>query len=507
MAKNIYNQIARNAADKNEPNYNLYSLKEGKKIKKKEVEKIPKSSIFKNNINNNHGIGLNHISEGSTFKNNLTTILTNSLYMEKLLFLIQSYTKAKQNNNVNNSRNFEEEFTPLHKDGENSSLNFEKKYLIPPKYSDLKSDDIIERNKSYKKLYKKDGRINLFEVFSNETLQNYNNDQKLLNNNLDLKVKFKNKQDLHINHSLNFYSKNKKLNKRLCPQQCYTNNISNFNRVTEKPLYNYSEKKLNDYKKHSNLRPRIILRHDIINSDEENNYNDNYINEEINNNEAEIEAYIESMNKLPRYFSSRSSNKNQVLEDKEKNRDIDIKSSSLKISAENIINQKFKNEIFNEKKDTNLLFLHDGSLNQSNYSQELKRRQNEYWIKRRKEPYKYIQNNTYDLYVNALLNENINDSNEKIKNKLRSTEIEMNKSLGEKKEFDNYKILNSKKVEYMKEFRKQEFKQDIIINREKMNLIESSIKNMVIQYSNNAWDSLEYQMLNHTNDNFVFIEK
>ncbi len=112
---------------------------------------------------------------------NSIVISKNDLYMEKVLMYVDNYQKSKKS-----SPNFEDEFAVLKSDKEKGFHEFEKKFLIPPNYINLKSNEIIEKNKSFKKLDIMNGRVKLFDIFSNDTLDNYNKD-RLMANDLDLK--------------------------------------------------------------------------------------------------------------------------------------------------------------------------------------------------------------------------------------------------------------------------------------------------------------------------------
>lgn len=171
-------------------------------------------------------------------ENNKVLISKNSLYMEKVLFFVDNL--QKKTNKI--SQKFEDEFLVL-KSEKNGAQQFEKKYIVPPNYINLKSNEIIEKNKSFKKLEKTNGKVKLFEIFSNETLDNYNKDRHMVND-LDLKEKFfynaylnpKNLKTNNVNvnsnsnNSFNYYNKQKYLNTSL-------NNKQNLNNSHQ--IYNY----------------------------------------------------------------------------------------------------------------------------------------------------------------------------------------------------------------------------------------------------------------------------
>lgn len=179
------------------------------------------------NRNDNKKQSRSPISKRKESENNKVLISRNSLYMEKLLFYMDSLQKA---NNI--PQKFEDEFLVL-KSEKNGMQEYEKKYLIPPNYLSLKSSEIIEKNKSFKRLEKANGQVKLFEIFSNETLDNYNKDL-LMVNDLDLKEKYF--KDANNNYSFNTYNKqphylNTSLNNNDIKNKMYLNNshqISNY---------------------------------------------------------------------------------------------------------------------------------------------------------------------------------------------------------------------------------------------------------------------------------------
>lgn len=158
---------------------------------------------------------------------NNVVISKNSLYMEKVLFFVDNLEKTNKL-----SPKFEDEFVVLNENADKGTTEFEKKYIVPPNYINLKSKEIIEKNKSLKKVEKKkNGSISLFDIFSNETLDNYNRDKQMVNdiylkdkyfnnNNLNPKVKFN-------NNSFNLYNKNYNLNTSL--NNKYLNNSHQIN--------------------------------------------------------------------------------------------------------------------------------------------------------------------------------------------------------------------------------------------------------------------------------------
>lgn len=189
---------------------------------KNDLLKIKKPSQSNNKLINLNQINeltedtLGNMSPRSKRKksDNNIVISKNSLYMEKVLMFVDNLQKS---NKV--SPNFEEEFVVLKSDEEKGFQEFEKKYLIPPNYLNLKSNEIIEKNKSFKNLEKTNGKVRLFDIFSNETLENYNRD-RLMANDLDLKDKYFKNANLNSknkfnNNSFNLYNKNYNLNTSL----------------------------------------------------------------------------------------------------------------------------------------------------------------------------------------------------------------------------------------------------------------------------------------------------
>lgn len=191
---------------------------------------------------NNESINKNNkISKRKSRKkseNNNVLISKNSLYMEKVLFFVDNMQKTN-----NSSPKFEDEFLVLKSD-KNGEQKFEKKYIVPPNYINLKSNEIIAKNKSYKKLEKANGKVKLFEIFSNETLDNYNKD-RLMVNDLDLKEKFIANAQMNAKNRLNgFDNKNNSFN--ISNKHNYLNTSLNNNNNNRKNLNNFSNKHNNN---------------------------------------------------------------------------------------------------------------------------------------------------------------------------------------------------------------------------------------------------------------------
>jgi len=239
---------------------NKVSKSNDKLINLNEISEITEETTGNNNNNNNNNDNIYSGSCCSSSKNNQQNlspspqnrnkksrankvlISKNSLYMEKVLFFVDNLQKTN-----NFSQKFEDEFSVLNLE-KNGVQQFEKKYVVPPNYMNLKSNEIIEKNKSFKKLEKKNGKVNLFEIFSNETLDNYNKD-RLMVNDLDLKEKYfnngllnaKNKQmnNVNVNNSNNSFNNNKQ-------QQHYLNTSLNNNNNNYNSNFNSNKKILNN---------------------------------------------------------------------------------------------------------------------------------------------------------------------------------------------------------------------------------------------------------------------
>jgi hypothetical protein len=77
----------------------------------------------------------------------------------------------------------------------------------------------------------------------------------------------------------------------------------------------------------------------------------------------------------------------------------------------------------------------------------------------------------------------------------------------EKSEIEELKNLNEKNVEKFKHQKKIEFKNDVFVNRKKMDKIESAINKMVVEATHKARDNMDVFMYNSTKDELITIEK
>lgn len=204
-----------------------------------------------------------------------------------------------------------------------------------------------------------------------------------------------------------------------------------------------------------------------------------------------------------------------------------MKNSPLIMNAGNILNMK--NVIENSEFENQNIINQSSFFNKSNYSQDLKNYQNEYWLKRRSEPNKYINNSYNNMNnVNNITGnmnnsnlENINIFNETLNNMMntnyfdfknkdglyRSSELEMKKAIFEKSKFENLKNINDKSMDVLRHQKKIEFKKDVILNRKKMDVLENSIKEAVVVATHKARDSMDIFMLNSFKDELIKIEK
>lgn len=197
------------------------------------------------------------------------------------------------------------------------------------------------------------------------------------------------------------------------------------------------------------------------------------------------------------------------------------KINPLIISAGNILNMKNAIENYENENNQNNIINQSSFFNKSNYSQDIKNFQNEYWQKRRSEPYKYFNNN-----VNIINNSNNNSGYENInifndsmnndsnifnlKNKetiYRSSQMELNKALLERSRFEEVKFKNDKNMDILRHQKKIEFKKDVIVNRKKMDVIENSIKEMVVKATHRARDSMDIFMNTALKEELITIEK
>lgn len=211
-----------------------------------------------------------------------------------------------------------------------------------------------------------------------------------------------------------------------------------------------------------------------------------------------------------------------------------MKNSPLIFSAENILKLKNTNaDIFNNKNELKEyenynIMNNNTNLNKLNRSQDLKNIQNEYWQKRRSEPYIFnsfsISNNNYlnNNLIAGLAYENSNFFNDSVNNDInninfqgrgvkesiyRSSELQLRKAIIEKNKFEELKGLNDKKMEVYRHQKKIDFKNDVIVNRKKMDVIESAINKMVVQATHKAKDNMDLFMYNSSKDDLITIEK
>jgi len=298
--------------------------------------------------------------------------------------------------------------------------------------------------------------------------------------------------------------------------------------------------------------PNIILRDDIIDFDrdtageeESKASNDSYIKsntKSLDVNDSTKKSFIKQET------DSNTFNYNQTksLENPTENKRISrVKNSPLIISAENIINfknQNSSNDNYININNTNILNIHNNGLqefenqniinqssffNKSNYSQDLKNFQNEYWEKRRSDPFKYNSNKNDNNYANSGSEKSNFFSNESLNNDLnpyfiqaplpqpynhkenvyRSSEYDMKKAILERSKFEEIKTLNNKNIDKLRNERKTEFKKDVVVNRKKMDRIESAINKMVVEATHKTKDNMDLFMINSSNDEMICIHK
>ena len=137
--------------------------------------------------------------------------------MEKMLFFIENFEKSETNLDL--------EYDYIKINDKIDLQSIEKKFIVPPKYSNLLSNEFIDKNKSIKIINKNiHGDVKLYEVFGNETLEDYHKDILMVNNfdlkniiyenqkfhkiNNNDKTKIKNSNDNKSENNLNYESKN-----------------------------------------------------------------------------------------------------------------------------------------------------------------------------------------------------------------------------------------------------------------------------------------------------------
>jgi len=234
--------------------------------------------------------------------------------------------------------------------------------------------------------------------------------------------------------------------------------------------------------------------------------------------------FLEKSQIITSYNPKNNKTKNVDANNFENKKILQMKNSPLIINAGNILNMK--NIIENSELENQNIINQSSFLNKSNYSQDLKNFQNEYWLKRRSEPNKFIDNSYNNMnnvsgninnsnlennnFFNETLNNMMNTNYLDFKNKeghYRSSELEMKKAILEKSKFENLKNINDRSMNVLRHQKKIEFKKDVIQNRKKMDVIENSIKDAVVVATHKARDSMDLFMLNSFKDELIKIEK
>jgi hypothetical protein len=259
-------------------------------------------------------------------------------------------------------------------------------------------------------------------------------------------------------------------------------------------------------------QPKIYLREDKISFDkqlqeevdllESFNYTNNLENITKYNKDKEG-SIIEKKKNVSSFYNN--------IENNEIKNTTNRKSNSFIISAGNILNMKKPNNNIEIENNPNSIINQSSFLNKSNYSQDIKNFQNEYWLKRRNEPHKYLNNNIGYDKINIFNDSMNNDSNYfDLRNKepiYRSSELDMNKAMLARSKQEEVKLQNEKNMDILRHQKKIEFKNDVVINRKKMGVIEGSIKDMVTKATHRARDSMDIFMINALKEELITIEK